>query len=410
MTDEMTDDPAAAAEAAARAFHLYSQTIENPHRTYAEFRKYCPVAKSDLFGGFYVLTRYEDVRRALLDWENLSNEQQVIPAVDLPFGRYFELYDPPDHAEYRKDLNAPFSPRAIAKFKSRMDENVRGHLGRVVENGGGDLVAEVCVQHPTEMFLLVLGADMRDAPRMLEWKNRIFRDGYSGDPERVKYVTEVVRPQIADYWREQLEQREKDSNPPDDVITHVSRAHKGDRPFTREEQIINLSFFMQAGLDSVTSTMSWTLLHLAQNPRHRRQLRENPSLIATAVEEFLRFYGPIGALTRKCKGRHVVGDTVIEDGDQVQLALPSANRDEDVFEAPEEVRLDRSPNAHFAFGGGPHRCLGSHLARAELTALLGAVIEVMPEFELAQPDEEPPRHWGAVFGVDCLQVVVPARS
>jgi cytochrome P450 len=400
------EDTRTEAERLASEFYLFDADLANPWETFETLRRECPVAHSDRFEGYWILSKHEDVRKALASPKNFSTEQTTVPDTNDPLGKLIPLeYDPPEHKRYRSDLNAFFSPAAIADKEEGIREHCRELFGKIVAKGGGDLVEEFCVPYPAMIWLLAVGAPVEDLDQMLEWKYQMLHVGLSGNDEEKAHVDNVVRPAVGAYWGGLLEQREAEENPPNDILTALTKAKVGDRPYTRNEQERAMSLLMTAGLDTVTSTLSMSFWYLATHPEARSELAANPELAPTAVEEFLRFFAPVTTY-RRCKAPTEIRGTQIEPGEVVLMSLPSASRDEEVFEGSESVDFSRTPNRHLAFGAGPHRCLGSHLARLELQIVVEELGKLMPEFELA-PGFEAPFHWGQVYGIDELQVVIP---
>jgi cytochrome P450 len=406
-TTPNTSSAAEAARERARTFYLFDPEMDEPYSAFDAFREHCPVAHSEPEGGYWILSKHQDIQKALANPKIFSTEQTTLPKFNDPLGKLIPLdYDPPEHRLYRHSLNGFFSASAVAEKEPQIRSFCRERLRAIVAESGADLVQAFCVPYPAAVFLLIFGAPVDDLEQMLEWKHQMLHEGLSGDPEKMAYVDNEIRPRVGEYWGALIEQRERDPDPPPDVLTGLTHAKVGDRPYTRNEQMRALSLLMTAGLDTVTSTLSMALWYLATHPAMRQKLAADESLVPSAVEEMLRYFAPVSTY-RKCKADVEVRGTRIRAGDVVLMSLPSASRDEETFANAAEVDLERHPNRHLAFGAGPHRCLGSHLARLQLNVAFEELRLIMPEFELA-PDAEVKWHWGQIYGIDRLDVVVPA--
>jgi cytochrome P450 len=389
----------------ARSFFLYDPTNADVHTFFAGLREHCPVARSEAMGGFWILSRYEHMAKVMLDQKHFSSSQCSIPYQEDIAGPQIPLQiDPPEHTGYRLVINPLFTQAKVAELEDDVRDRLRGYLQQVVANGGGELVSEVCLPHPAVTFALLLGVPIEDADMMVDWNHKIIREGYSGDPVKAEYAMTVVRPAVAKYFDEHLNQRESNPNAPDDLLTALARGRFGDRPLSRPEQLNLLQFLLQGGLETVTSSLSMILWHLSVHPEHRKMLIDEPALIPNAVEEFLRYYSGISPV-RLCKADIEIAGTVIKTGDAVLLPTPSGSRDELQFADGETLDFRRSTNKHLGFGRGPHHCVGSTLARMELRVALEETITLMPHFELA-PGFEAKWRWGISLGIDELQIVV----
>lgn len=407
----MTSVPANA-DAAARAgrFRLYDPHIKDAYAELATFRQHCPVAHSDQHGGHYIFTKFDDVETAMTDFEHFSSVQTTVPPFEDPAGSQIPLqFDPPEHTLYRQSISSVFSPAYIRRSEPRTKALAISLLQSIVERGGGDLVKGFCTPLPVSTFLLILGAPVEDAGQLMAWKNQILHEGFSGDLKLRNHVDKQVRPLIAEYFEGLLVERGQAADPPDDVLTTVARGRYGDRPLTLNEQVRIVMLLQTAGADTITNTLSMSLYYLATHPAALRQLRDQPELIPAAVEEFLRYASTV-TTARLCIAETSVRGVPIKAGESVLLSTPSAGRDEDMYPDAAEVRFDRGTRLkHLAFGAGPHRCIGAHMARMEIRVGLEALVEIMPEFTL-RPGFEPPWFWGVNFGVHELQISVGSAS
>ncbi|HEY1971228.1 MAG TPA: cytochrome P450 [Pseudonocardia sp.] len=390
--------------AAAARFHIFDQEMDS-HALLARMRTQCPVAHSEAVGGHWVLTRHADMEQVLQDPRTFSSAQgnSVPPAFD-PIGTWIPLhFDPPEHGQYRHDINSYFLPKKMAAREEELRGLAGKYLAPIVAAGGGDLVEKLCVPYPSEAFLLMLGAPVEDAERLLYWKNMNML-GMSGDPEAEKFVNERIRPEYLAYFDALLAERAGSPNPPDDILTGLTRARVGQRPYTRGEMLRVCTTMMIAGLDTVTAALGWSLHFLATEPAHRQQLIDDPGLIPSAVEELNRYFSTVSVARRATRDVQLGGASIGKD-DWVLCVLPSAGRDAGTFADADRVHFARTPNRHLAFGFGPHRCLGIHLARVEMRVLLEEMMRLMPHFRVP-PDARPRFYNGIVLGVGALPVEI----
>jgi cytochrome P450 len=390
-----------------KEFHISEPDLGDSYSLFAGMRETCPVAHSEAFGGFWVLTQYEDIHAALKKPDVFSSRVHGIPPVeDERAKKIIPLnYDPPEHGMYRNQFTPYFAPVTIPLVEERARPRLRKLLEHFVAKGGGDFIAEVAVPFPCVTFLEITGLPAADLTELLEWKEAMVRDLHSGDPERLQHAVEVVIPKIHRYFGKKISERIDDPNPPDDVTTKVAYARYGDRDFTMDEKIRTLDMFFQAGLDTVTGLIGTIVEFLATHQDHLRQLQDDPDIIPNAIEEFLRYFGII-TLYRQVMEDTVVHGVSMKAGDLVMMLTQSAGRDETAYENAEVVDFHRSPIRHLGLGGGPHRCLGSHLARMELRLAIEEICFVMPEFQIDLTEGIPTRHWGAVGGLDELRLRV----
>jgi cytochrome P450 len=211
---------------------------------------------------------------------------------------------------------------------------------------------------------------------------------------------------IQNFFVEQIELRQ--TNPGDDLISFLLAAELDGEPVPMPVIRGNVQLMLIAGIDTTWSSIGSALLHLATHPEDRRRLVEEPELIPTAIEEFLRAYSPV-TMARVAKHDTMLGDREVKAGERVILTFPAANRDPAMFENPEEVIIDREHNRHIAFGSGIHRCAGSNLARMEMQVAIEEFLKMIPEFEIADADAVT---WagGQVRGPRNIPVTFPRRQ
>jgi cytochrome P450 len=395
-------------EELARKFNIWDPALnDDPYPVLRELQSKCPVAHSEELGGYWLVTSYEHVRQVFSDPTTFSSRVLQIPPLDEPPVLIPETLDPPIHTAYRHLMASTFSPRAIEGLEIGIRERVRGLLSDYVAQGGGDFVQKVALPLPSSVFLRILGLPWEDLDRMLAFRDALMRDLMSSDPAVVEHAQTVVLPATAEHLGQAISDRRAMEDPPEDLLTAMvtgDLAVDGGRKMT-DEEIVNACFLLvAAGLDTVTAVLSKTVATLATRKDLLQQLIDDPALIPGAAEEFLRYWSLVSTC-RQAKTDTVLAGASIKAGDIINICTPAASRDPHEFSNPDEIDFERTPNRHLAFGAGPHRCIGSHLARTEIKVTLEEVISIMPSFDL-DPDDPPVQRFGQVLGVDRLTLRV----
>jgi cytochrome P450 len=322
----------------------------------------------------------ETFRRSDLFSSNMSavDLQNIRPLIPLQI-------DPPDHKTYRKVLDPLFAPKRMALLEEPIAALADDLIDRFEGRDEIDFAAEFSIPLPSQVFLTLLGLPLDELPRFLAMKDGIIRpDTVTGEdrfhPEAVAHQRATAL-SIYDYFDTVLDERAVE--PRDDLLTTFLATEVDGRPITRHE-ILDICFlFLIAGLDTVTASLDCFFAYLAEHPEQRRRLVEDPDVIPSAVEELLRWETPVMGVIRVATEDTELGGCPIRAGQHVSVLLGSANTDDDEFGDGDEVRLDRDPNRHLAFGGGVHRCLGSHLARQELRVALRVWHRRIPDYSIA---------------------------
>ncbi len=290
--------------------------------------------------------------------------------------------DPPEHKKYRRILDPLFAPKQMALIEEPVTRLVNDLIDRFIDQGEIDFATQFSIPFPSQVFLTLLGLPLDELPRFLAMKDGIIRpdhvtgEGY-GSPAADAHQ-QATADSIYAYFNEVLDEREKEGR--DDLLTGFLSAEVDGHTLTRED-ILDICFlFLIAGLDTVTATLDCMFAFLAQHPEHRQQLVADPSLIPSAIEELLRWETPVMTVVRVATEDSEISGCPVHKGDQVIAMISSANQDEEDIPDAEAVRFDRETNRHLAFGGGIHRCLGSHLARQELRIALREWHKRIPEY------------------------------
>jgi cytochrome P450 len=355
----------------------------HPQPLFKMLRETMPVIPVE--GRGVALTRKADVDEVFRHPEIFSSNadavdlQNVRPLIPLQI-------DPPDHKKFRKLLDPIFAPREVAKLEESLVVAVNELIDGFVDRGEVDFAKEFSTLFPTRVFLNLLGLPVDELPRFLAMKDGIIRPQVAvgsvyGSPETLAHQKQTAD-SIYAYFDEVLDERELERR--DDLLSRFLDASVDGQKLTRED-ILDICFlFLIAGLDTVTASLDCMFAYLADHPDQRRQIVEDPSLIPAAIEELLRWETPVMAVVRVAVEDTEVDGCPVNEGDLVMAMLTSVNTDEAELPDADVVRFDREVNRHLAFGGGVHRCLGSHLARQELRIALREWHRRIPDYAVAE--------------------------
>jgi cytochrome P450 len=351
---------------------------------------------SESQGGYWVLTTIEDIRAALQRPEVFSSREFAIPTGVYPRTMRPLALDPPEHGRYRQPLAPLFAPAAVATREAEMRRVAVGLIESFVADHAADLVEALARPFPTTVFVSMLGLPPDEAATFERWNHDLLH-AY-GEPE----IRAAAAGSILTYLGQVVAERMASAAPSGDLFDVLLAARIDDRPLTHDEVLDYAFMLFIAGLDTVTAVLGFSLKCLASQPQLQKELRADPSVIPAAVEELLRAHSIVNT------ARVVTTDTPfagvqLRAGDRVLLATALASRDPAEFDDPAEVRFDREVNRHLAFGAGPHRCLGSHLARLEMRVVIEELVGRLPVFAIAE-DAPIVIHGGGVFGIDRLPV------
>ncbi len=362
--------------------------IANPFAAMSEIREsQCPVAHSDRWGGSWLPTRYEDIVAVAQDPSLFSSRQIFVvppPPRDVSVGPYGALRtppitsDPPAHHQQRRIILPTFAPHAIAKYEPTIRELCHALIDGFVDRGEADAAEEYAKQIPVRVIAAVLGVPLDMADQFTSWVRGVVEVGLADPKVRVENQT-----RIGEFFRGEMQDRRAMPRE-DDFITELVQTRL-DGELVSDDFVLGVcNLMLLAGVDTTWSAIGSSLWHLAQFPAQRTQLREQPDLWSTAIEELLRVYAPV-TMARMVQRDSEFQGCPMQRGDRVILSFPAANRDPRQFSQPDQVQLDREDNRHIAFGAGIHRCAGSNLARLELRVALQTWLERIPEFQLIEP-------------------------
>jgi len=337
---------------------------------------YWPKPRPGRFDGAWVATRYEDIREVYQNDEVYSTRDSANfqNLVGETFRMIPMAIDPPEHGKYRLFLNPWFSPKAVNHLEGDILASVNELIDGFAAAGKVDAAYDFGRIYPVRVFLNLMGFPLDLIDQFLSWEYQILHS--HGDAE-------VMRSGISSalqYLRSFIEEVRRQPRP--GLGSQIVHGSIDGRPLS-EDEILGTTFFLWVGgLDTVASSTVLILRRLALQPDLQAYLRDDLSLIPQAVEEFLRTQ-PIVTSSRYVKKDHVLGGVKIKEGDHILCFNSAGNFDPAEFEASREFVLDRASNRHFTLGGGPHRCLGSHLARRELRIALTQFLSRIPTFSLA---------------------------
>ncbi len=360
---------------------------KEPQEYFRRMRAQAPVVKIDTM---VVLARWDVIDQAFRNPAVFSSKD----AVDL--GNVRPLIplqiDPPQHKNYRKLLDPLFAPRVMAELEADVVKLANELIDTFVENGSCDFNTEFAVPLPCTVFMRLLGLPSEDLHVFLRFKDGIIRPGGHGaalDLEAQARIRTETAQEMYAYFEKILDQRELERR--DDLLSKFLDAEvleDGERVRLTRDQILDICFLLLiAGLDTVTDSLDCFFAYLAQHPEHRGQIVADPSIIPSAIEELLRWESPVPGVVRIAAAETELAGCPIHVGDHVSVLVGAANTDEVLFPDGYTVDLLRNPNPHVAFGGGVHRCLGSHLARLELRVAMREWHRRIPSYALA-PDTD----------------------
>jgi cytochrome P450 len=355
---------------------------------------------------------FKDVRAAAADWKTFSNnapfrvpipsEEDVRSVRQLPIET-----DPPDHADYRKIVEPFFRQPREADMVQKVDALIGELLQQATARPAIEIVRELALPLQSRALTYLLRVPEQEAEEWISWGVHVFRDGGNGAAKGAtleRYIQRRLDLAIAE--------------PGEDFFSALTQAKFRDRPLTREEMVGFANLTFAGGRDTIIQTVASIVGYFGGHPEALETLRTKPELLSSAMEEFFRFVSPLTHIGRVCPHATEFKGVAIEADQRVSLCWASANRDASVFEKPEEVRLDRKPNPHIAFGSGVHLCLGALHARLLTRSLLRQLCERIATVEIldSKAHLEQELQYERRLGYDSLMVrllplsVAPAKS
>ncbi|MGO9876105.1 MAG: cytochrome P450 [Acidimicrobiia bacterium] len=385
---------------------LFSQRCaDDPVTVYHEVHEQCPVHRAaGMFGGHSVhVAGYADVLWALKHPEVFSSKDVVNIGNDVPLIPL--SVDPPDHAKYRRLLDPEFSPKKMAALEPEARVLVNEIIDRFANSGACEFHEDFATPLPSTIFLALVGLPQSDLGDFLRWRDDTIRP-VAATAEETEQKRMAAGRAINDYFVAALE--EKRVHPDDRLLSRIGTGEVDGRPLTQSEKLGICHLLLLGGLDTVTATLDCMIAYLAQHQDRRQAIVDDPELMSPAIEEMLRQQTPVMMVPRVIAQDYELGGVKMSAGDSATLMIGAANCDEAEFDSSADVMLDRGANRHLAFGGGAHRCLGSHLARMELRVALEEFHKRIPEYNIVDGTEI---HFSAgIRQADHLPLVFPVHA
>lgn len=336
------------------------------------------VLESDFLGeNVPMILRYRDLQAAARDTAIFSSDAPFrvpVPAEDAvrPVRQLPIETDPPDHTDYRAIVQPFFSRPRTPEMAEEMAPLVAAMLDAVIDQGSTEMIYDFALPLQSRALTLLLRMPEAAAEEWIGWGRHVFH----GDDQ----PSDVKGGILHEYLQREFDRAER--NPGDDFFSALTRATFRGRPLSRDEMtgFANLAF--AGGRDTVINMVSFTLVHLAEHPEDFQRLRGDERLVRSAIEEFVRIGAPLTFIGRVCPHGTSVHGAEVPPDHRVGLCWASANRDAEVFEAPDELRIDRKPNRHLGFGWGAHTCLGAFHARLVLRTLITQLCERVAKLEI----------------------------
>jgi cytochrome P450 len=378
--------------------HVYADR-DRYHAILTELRREDPLywATPAGYRPFWVVTKHADISEIerqpelflsapRLELFSLEQERKVKEATgrDTAAGRTMLHMDGPEHRAYRGISQASFMPKKLGNLEQTLGELAREYVDTLALAGGEvDFVTQVSSLFPLNVILMLLGMPASEAPELLRLTRNFNGHDVAPVPPGMTREDMIIRAahEIFDYFGAVYDARL--AAPREDLASTIAHARINGEPISRAEA---LSYYLLVGLaghDTTNGTMAGGLLALIKNPGELARLKANPDLIASAVDEMLRWVTPVTVFMRTAVKDYKLRGKTVKAGDSLLLAFASGNRDEEVFENPFAFRVDRTPNAHLAFGHGAHLCLGQHVAKMELRAFFRELIPRLDAIALA---------------------------
>jgi cytochrome P450 len=338
--------------------------------------------------GFWALTKYADQVAVLRNTRDFTSEAGMLlghqdEAALATSGRMLVVSDPPYHTKLRRILAPAFGPRPVARLRSNLGETISGLVRERLDGEEFDFVSDIAARIPTTVVCDMMGVPRED----WDWMSRLTSSAFGWDLDEGRPATKEEREEsnaeIYLYYMDLIPQRRE--TPGEDVISALVTGTIDGKPLSDDDVMLNCGGIVTAGNETTRHAASGAMLAFTQFPDQYAALRGTDGLLEPAVEEILRWTTPGLHVLRTCTNRVEIRGVAIQPGDTVTLWTPSANRDEDVFEEPDALRLTRDPNRHLSFGFGAHYCLGAAMARLELAVLLDQVRTHVRDIELTRP-------------------------
>lgn len=374
----------------------HPDNLKDPYPMFRWLRENAPVHWNDELHGWLV-TRYDDVFHILQNprifssdrfrrtAEQGSGARASVRDVARVLKEWMVFRDPPDHTRLRGLLNLTFTPRRLEAMRPRIQSVVDDLLGQAAERGQMDFIADFAFPLPATVIAIMLGAPLQDIGKIKLWSDRLgaFLGGAQTEHDNMEQARDGIY-SLRDYFRELIPQRK--SNPGEDLISLMLAAEEDGDMLSEDEVVHNCILLLFAGHETTTNLLGNGLLHLLRNPAQHELLRNDPSLAASAVEEFLRFDSSVPGVVKLTTEPTTIRGQEIDAGTFVVAFLSSANRDPAKFKNPDELDITRRNNRHLSFAFGIHYCLGAPLARLESQIAFTTLFQRLDDLVLLNDD------------------------
>jgi pimeloyl-[acyl-carrier protein] synthase len=366
--------------------------LANPYPLYHRLRAEDPVHHSPL--GFWVLSRYDDVVLSLRDPRFAKEAIAAFVAARFgiaPVGIGLSMLDrdPPDHTRLRGLVSKAFTPRVVERLRPQIQQIIDGLLDRVEGAHSMDLIEAFAYPLPVIVICQMLGVPVEHRERFKQWGLDIARglDGILLPPDsEVLRRSSAARHALSEYFRELIAERR--ASPREDMLSALIAAEEAGDKLSEEELLATCILLLVAGHETTVNLIGNGTLALLRHPDQLRRLRENPELIGSAVEELLRYDGPVQRTARIPSEDVTIGGRTIAKGEMVMPFIGAADRDPAQFPDPDRLDIARPDNRHIAFGWGIHFCLGAPLARVEGQLAINTLVQRLPKLALATDKPE----------------------
>ncbi|AEI43410.1 cytochrome P450 [Paenibacillus mucilaginosus KNP414] len=369
-----------------------SEFKRNAYSLYAQLREQEPVYRFMLPNGqtAWLITRYEDAQAALKDSRFIKNPHTLLSQEQMDkwtfpmlerdlLIRNMVASDPPDHTRLRNLVQKAFTPKMIEELRGRIQEIADTLLDEIQDKGNMNVMDDFAFPLPIIVICEMLGIPAEDRDSFRDWSNAIVRAVHL--PEKIQEALPQIRSFIK-YMGQLIEERRND--PDEDLVSSLIQAETEGEQLTENELYSMIFLLIVAGHETTVNLIGNGVFALLQHPEQWEKLQSHPELISSAVEEILRFYGPVELASSRWAGEDVpFHEQLIRKGDMIAVALASANRDEAQFIHPDRFDITRKNNRHLAFGTGIHHCLGAPLARLEGQIALLTLLRRMPKLRLS---------------------------
>ncbi|HJR24363.1 MAG TPA: cytochrome P450 [Acidimicrobiales bacterium] len=369
---------------------------DDPWEAYRWLRRHSPIhwdAKNEL----WVISRHADVSHISRNQELYSAADGVRPKVAAPMS--IIAMDDPEHTRQRRLINKGFTPAKVRELTDHIRELSNEIIDQVADRGSLDFVEDFAIHVPLIVIAELMGLDPEQRDRLYKWSDAMMAgDGHEDPDDPVLHAAAEAFGEYAAMCTGLIEQRRADPEGHDDLITILTqafddgaleRADSGGASderinvtLTDDELLMFLVLIVVAGNETTRNALTGGLVAFSRFPEQKQRVIDDPSLWDTAVEEIIRYVSPVLSFSRTVTEDHTYNGVDLKAGQKVFMLYQSANRDEDVFDAPDELRVDRSPNPHLAFGIGTHYCLGANLARAEVRVVFEELFKRLGDIQV----------------------------